>query len=605
MSLPSSPPDDRVARRSGFAWLVWAAATAASLVFVAVLGIDVPFWDEWELVPAATGHQPVTGRFLWSLHNEHRIPLPRLVYLGVFALGGGDFRAGMAFNVLALSASAALLMGAAARARGEGAWTDGAIALLLLHPGQAENLLWGFQIPLVLFTLLQSVILAAVLRLEAALGRGQALAIGTASILLPLCGAPGIAVAPVLGLWLLLRATRGPAGSGGPGTAGRPLLLGLGSSAMAVCGLYLVGYHGNPLHPDSAGVLPSLRAAAEFLAVALGPAAGWHLRPAVALLTAALAATAAGAGWWWWRSPERRNAAEGLLAFFAAGCGLALMIGWGRSGFGPGAALAPRYVALSVPLVCWVYLAWCRLPWPRAGRAVQVAIFAAAAGLYPGNFSSGADYGHARRDSLQGLVRDIEAGRPLAEAAAAHSPRVYPDPTILAARLRMLRERRLGPFSPAARWARYQRLYPFLDAPLVAIREGMLAPRVEKVQGRRVLVVHAEGDLVFDVRPGTRQASGYFGVLTEPLARPVPPEVPGFDGITFVATFRPDEGAAIALFERSLDPLRDPAQGGLQPFSLLLPGDGGRLVLGTRYGRPGTGAGAYGDWGYWTGVVLR
>ena len=63
-----------------FNLLVWAVMLLASIVFIARFGSNVPSWDDWDQVPTATGHQPVTWEWLWSQHNEHRVPLPRLSF---------------------------------------------------------------------------------------------------------------------------------------------------------------------------------------------------------------------------------------------------------------------------------------------------------------------------------------------------------------------------------------------------------------------------------------------------------------------------------------------------------------------------------------------
>ncbi len=52
---------------------------AAALAFVANYGNNVPSWDDWDMNPDADGQQPVTTTWLWSQHNEHRIPVPRLI----------------------------------------------------------------------------------------------------------------------------------------------------------------------------------------------------------------------------------------------------------------------------------------------------------------------------------------------------------------------------------------------------------------------------------------------------------------------------------------------------------------------------------------------
>ena len=65
---------------------------------VARFGSNVPSWDEWDMVPTLTGEQPVSAEWLWSQHNEHRVPLPRLVLLAVNLLGGPDFRIAQVLN---------------------------------------------------------------------------------------------------------------------------------------------------------------------------------------------------------------------------------------------------------------------------------------------------------------------------------------------------------------------------------------------------------------------------------------------------------------------------------------------------------------------------
>src|SRR5262249_11804164 len=90
-------------------WGLWGLPTAFALAFVGVYGVNVPYWDDWDMVPVRTGRQPLTLDWLWAQHNEHRIPLPKLLYVAL-ARGCGDLRAGMVFNVLCLAAVAAGLI---------------------------------------------------------------------------------------------------------------------------------------------------------------------------------------------------------------------------------------------------------------------------------------------------------------------------------------------------------------------------------------------------------------------------------------------------------------------------------------------------------------
>ena len=127
---------------------------------------------------------------------------------------------------------------------------------------------------------------------------------------------------------------------------------------------------------------------------------------------------------------------------------LAVAVGWGRSGFGPGAAMAGRYATLAAPIGCAAYLAWCRLPWPGTARAVQTACVLAALSLYGDNLAAGRDAAFRQRAGLQALTREVRLGLSLAEVAGRHAGDVYPNPLVLHERLILLRNLRLGPFAP-------------------------------------------------------------------------------------------------------------------------------------------------------------
>ena len=91
-------------RAAWFVWGVWGAALVAALAFVWTFGADVPWWDEWNMVPIVTGERPVDGSWLWAEHFGHRLPLPKLMLVALYALSGADFRVGMYADVLALGA---------------------------------------------------------------------------------------------------------------------------------------------------------------------------------------------------------------------------------------------------------------------------------------------------------------------------------------------------------------------------------------------------------------------------------------------------------------------------------------------------------------------
>ncbi len=146
------------------AWAIWACLSLAGIGFVAVYSLRFPFGDEWQWIGKATGDEPLTLSWLWSQHNEHRMFLPRLIYLGLGALSGFDFRAGAFFNVLVLSSLSLAMMTSVCVLRGKTRLYDAFFPLLLLHWGQAENLIWGFQLNFVTAVFLEGLILLMVLR---------------------------------------------------------------------------------------------------------------------------------------------------------------------------------------------------------------------------------------------------------------------------------------------------------------------------------------------------------------------------------------------------------------------------------------------------------
>ena len=75
-----------------FVWGGWALMLLATLMFVMRYGSNIPYGDEWWMVPQLTGDKPVNASWLWEQHNEHRNPLPKLILVGLFRLTG-DFRA--------------------------------------------------------------------------------------------------------------------------------------------------------------------------------------------------------------------------------------------------------------------------------------------------------------------------------------------------------------------------------------------------------------------------------------------------------------------------------------------------------------------------------
>ncbi len=384
---------------------MWAIATLGALGFIAVIGTNAPYADEWEFVPALLGEEPA-GPWLWEQHNEHRLPLPRAVYLGLFKLTH-DFRAGMVLQVAMLSALALYLIRLAEQLRGQPHWADGFFPVSLLHTGHWENFVMGYQVCFVLFAVLATGLAVVALRTTRENAFRSGLIAGVLLVLLALTGGSGLAVVPPVAGWLLFVAGR----VWRTDSKGRALLLlVLAVVPVVYLGAYFVNYHKPDHHPaPSSDPLAVGRVAGEVLSVALGIGVSevwWVVFPAVlALGTATLVLLLRQ-----WKEPGERLAIVGLIAVAAGVTGVAVAIGVGRGGWGGGMGLWSRYALLAWPLLATAYLVWVKLgrKWVPIGLCVAAALaFPANTGFGMGNGAKiFGDYAEIEAQARSGLTAE-------------------------------------------------------------------------------------------------------------------------------------------------------------------------------------------------------
>jgi len=427
-------------RAGGFgAWALWLAMLLGALGLVASYGSDVPSWDDWDMVPTLTHAQPVTPEWLWSQHNEHRVPLPRLIFLALNRLTTVDFRVTMCADVLAVGLLAAVFMWAAARLRGRASVADAFFPLVLLELGQSVNMLWGWQLEFFASAILGGAAVLAIALAGTALSvRRATIVVGSCALLLPLTGANGLGMVPALALWPLALAVLPDHWTGAAECRGDRVLLALGVGALALTALYFVGWERVPHHPRSAGIYSTLGTAVQFVSIGLGPAMR-DLWPAIGLAvitcfggTAALLIRA------WRERPAERARAGGLLLFLGAMGSLALGLGMGRNGF------EVRYVTLAIPAWCGVWLAWSIYgseEW--SGRMPAVLTAAALLALW-GNTRFGLEYARDLRSHLAGFEADLRAGVPRRELVRRYDPYLHPHQDVPLEYLPMLRQAGIG-----------------------------------------------------------------------------------------------------------------------------------------------------------------
>jgi hypothetical protein len=415
---------------------------AAALFFVAHYASNVPSWDDWDMVPTLTRNQPVTWDWLWSQHNEHRVPLPRLIFLGLNRLTTVDMRVTMYFDILVIAALAAAMILTAARLRGRPSAADAFFPLVLLHWGQAANMLWGWQLQFFTSAALACVALLAVARADAAadaatFARRAGITVGICALLLPLCGANGLGMVPALATWPLALALLPAAWTGGAGTRGNRMLLALGVGAFVLTALYFVGWQRVPYHPKSQGVYQSLKTAVQFVTIGLGPATRnpWPLSGLATL--AVFGASLLVLLRVWRDQPAERARASGLLCFLGALGSLALGLGLGRDGF------ETRYITLALPAWCAVYYVWLIYGERARGWAPAALALASFLALW-GNTAFGLEYARELRGQLGGFERDLAAGVPLHELLHRYGPWLHPHQDMPERYLPMLQRAHVG-----------------------------------------------------------------------------------------------------------------------------------------------------------------
>ena len=250
-------------------WCCWFVCTSVAFTVVMLYGNRLPFSDDWDLVPAIVGQQPLTFEWLWSQHNEHRIVIPRLVMVMAARVGGGDFRATLLVNAACLSGLAALLIIAVKRVRGKTSLTDVFLPCYILHLGQG-GLRWGFLFQSVCATVAVGVI-AGVLALNRwPTSKAHSVVLATAVLVLPLSGANGVVYIPVIALLFVVlgamqwKPAAGAAADVAARRFGSVLIIAASATAVMITGLLFVNYTAPVYAWPSASVLATLTGALRF-----------------------------------------------------------------------------------------------------------------------------------------------------------------------------------------------------------------------------------------------------------------------------------------------------------------------------------------------------
>jgi len=117
-------------------------------------GVNVPYWDQWELVPIfeKLHSGQLTIYDLWNQHNEHRLLFPKLIMLALASITDWDIRYEFYANLVIAGITWFLLCLILQRSFGDNLppWLLTALSFLIFSPVQWENWTWGWMIQIFL-----------------------------------------------------------------------------------------------------------------------------------------------------------------------------------------------------------------------------------------------------------------------------------------------------------------------------------------------------------------------------------------------------------------------------------------------------------------------
>gem|GEM_PF-622006 len=379
-----------------FVLCVWALTSVATAVFIYRFNRPFPSADEWMFIPVLTGRQPVSVGWLWELHNEHRVPLLKLIYLAGLKLASYDFRVGPALSLTLLSGLSLALATLARKVRGRSSYTDAFFTLTLLSWSNMA-LWWGFSMQLVLSTALASLLLGIIVDRGDRLTPGSVVLAGCSTLLMPLCGMNGLVLAPFCALWLGCIAKTHQRLSSPLGKRMTRISSVFAAATLLLMVFYFVEYHRPVIHPPSPDPYATLQTGLLIMAAFFGSSVHgtlWPLSglvvPALLVATLLLLREAGKEGLarigppavWPVPSPALRRV--GLLILLSGATILCLGVGWARAGLGilPGAGAESQYHLIPLPALFVVYFVALLHGKSRRAGPIEIGLFLLAALLF-------------------------------------------------------------------------------------------------------------------------------------------------------------------------------------------------------------------------------
>ncbi len=138
------------------------------------------------------------------------------------------------------------------------------------------------------------------------------------------------------------------------------------------------------------------------------------------------------------------------------------------------------------------------------------------------------------------------------------------------------------------------KFHMFMEAPISY--EALNPPNEDVIDDRRVMVMHAPSQMVFEVPAGATTINGAYGFVAGAYSNGGKT-----NGAEFVISWS-DGNDPVILLERYVNPVTNPNDRGLQKFSLRLPKGTGRVTMQVKPGLYGEYAF---DWTGWTAIEFK
>jgi hypothetical protein len=439
-----------------------------------------------------------------SLQNEHREPLPKLLWFPLYMLTD-DIRSGMHAQVTLLLMAALLGRNCVVRLRGRTDLADLFFPLGFLQVANHENLMMGFQLCIAVPVLLVMIVLWALTRpcSEDRLWRSLAVALATAG--LPMCGGYGIILTLPLTAGLLWRGW-----SDRRTSSGKTLLVG-GLLSLVSLGLYFVDYQSPPRAEYALSMTTLLSHVPVHWSIAFGPYStqlqGWLWYPIAAALMGALLWN----GWRLWKSRGSDMLACVLFCMLGAALAYGLSMSYARPAY-QDTMVANRYMPFPLPFLTAVMATALMAPLNLVRFLVPLSLALAMLQAQPSGNQEAYLAGSIRTNEaqeLQALVDSKVLTKQLAERY--QQAALVADSLDVCNLLLEYHRRGIPPFLRAGEEHPLQEASLCLDTPPDLV-QGNNKLILRRMDGEAVIVVRAPSRLVWELR-GNRKA---FGLRMEP-----------------------------------------------------------------------------------------